>query len=51
MKNYEGVKKYKIEISDEINAQEWDNNLKQNKHSTYLQTAEYILKNDSLHKL
>jgi len=47
MKNYEGVKKYKIEISDEINAQEWDNNLKQNKHSTYLQTAEYILKNDS----
>jgi len=35
MKNYKETKRYKIEISDKINAQEWDNNLKQNKNSTY----------------
>jgi hypothetical protein len=39
--------KYKIEISNKVNNQEWDNNLKQNKYTTYLQTAEYTIKNNS----
>ena len=47
MKDYQEAKKYRIEISDEINALEWNNNLKQNKHSTYLQTAEYTMRNKS----
>ena len=47
MKNYKETKRYKIEISDKINAQEWDNNLKQNKNSTYLQIAEYTMRNKS----
>ena len=47
MKNYKETKRYKIEISDKINAHEWDNNLKQNKNSTYLQTAEYTMRNKS----
>ena len=47
MKNYKETKRYKIEISDKINAQEWNNNLKQNKNSTYLQTAEYTMRNKS----